>query len=114
MIAQGLRWEFAKHGLVWAENFDKCQKPQRDHRMSIDQQAKAMKNMASAATVVRAFSASEANQAMTMMLDALVESYKLDLMHVSADGLTHLQAAIRQTLTIRATVADESQDLPKI
>ena len=51
---------------------------------------------------------------MVAMLDALIDSYKIDLMHVNADGLVRLQSCIRQVLAIRAVVADESQDLPKI
>ena len=74
----------------------------------------AMKNMANAAEVVRAFSSSDTAKATCAMLDALIESYKLDLMHVTPEGLIRLQAALRQTQSIRDVVAGESQDIPKI
>ena len=82
--------------------------------MSVDPQLAAMKQMSSAASVVRAYSAADSSKALIAMLDALVASYALDLMHVSPDGLVRLQAAIQQTRAIRQVVADESQDLPKI
>ena len=82
--------------------------------MSMDESTDAIKRMASAAGVVRAFCGSDASRTMVAMLDALIDSYKIDLMHVNADGLVRLQSCIRQVLAIRAVVADESQDLPKI
>lgn len=80
----------------------------------VDAATKAMRDMGHAAEVVRAFSGSDTSGAIRAMLDALIESYKLDLMYVAPDGLMRLQAAIQQTKAIRAVVADESQDLPKI
>ena len=79
-----------------------------------DPAIKAMKEMASAAEVVRAFSCSDTARATCAMLDALIESYKLDLMRVAPDGLVRLQAAIQQTQAIRSVIAGESQDIPKI
>lgn len=82
--------------------------------MKLDASLTAMKQMASAATVVRAYAASESSKALLAMLDALADSYKLDLMHVRPDGLDRLQAAILQTMAIRNVVADDTQDIPKI
>ena len=74
----------------------------------------AMKIMANAAEVVRAFSSSDTAKATCAMLDALIESYKLDLMHVTPEGLVRLQASILQTQAIRNVVAGDTQDIPKI
>ena len=82
--------------------------------MKDDAQISAIKQMAGAASVVRAYAGSDSAHAMTAMLDALIESYKLDLMYVTPEGLTRLQAAIQQTASIRAVIADESRDIPKI
>jgi hypothetical protein len=80
----------------------------------LDQNMLAMKRMASAAEVVRAFSASEANRAIVAMLEELITSYKFDLIHVPVDGLIKLQTAIQQTQAIRDVVADESNNMPKV
>jgi hypothetical protein len=79
-----------------------------------DAATKAMQNMGHAAEVVRAFSGSDTSGVICAMLDALIEIYKLDLMHVTPEGLIRLQAALRQTQSIRDVVAGESQDIPKI
>ncbi len=79
-----------------------------------DPATKAMKDMASAAEVVRAFSGSDTARATCAMLDALIESYKLDLIRVLPEHLIRLQTAIQQTQSIRNVIAGESQDIPKI
>lgn len=81
---------------------------------SADAQMNALKQMGSACTLVRAYAASDSARAMLALLDALIDSYKLDLMHVSPEGLTRLQAAIQQAAAIRAVVADDTTDIPKI
>lgn len=82
--------------------------------MKIDDSFTAVQHMASATSVVRAYAGSEASKAMLVLLDALIDSYKLDLMHVKPDGLDRLQAAIGQAAAIRAVVADDTTDSPKI
>lgn len=82
--------------------------------MKIDDSLTVMKQMASATSVVRAYAGSDASKAMLVLLDALIDSYKLDLMHVKPDGLERLQAAIQQAAAIRAVVADDTTDIPKI
>lgn len=82
--------------------------------MKMDDSLTAMKQMASATSVVRAYAGSDPSKALLALLDALIDSYKLDLMDVTPDKLTHLQAAIRQTAAIRAVVADDTTDAPKI
>jgi hypothetical protein len=67
-----------------------------------------------AAGHVRAYSASEANRAMVALLDALLESYKQDLIHARVDGVPRIQAAAQQVMALRATVADTSIESPSI
>lgn len=82
--------------------------------MKVNDQLLAIREMAAVTSVVRAYAGSDAARAMLAMLDALIDNYKLDLMYVQADGLDRLQAAIQQTAAIRAVVADETTDIPKI
>ena len=82
--------------------------------MKVDAQMKAMQDMASAAEVVRAYVNTDSARAMTAMLDVLITSYTLDLLHVLPADLVRLQAAIKQTQAIRNVVTDQSQDPPKI
>ena len=82
--------------------------------MRLDEQLAVQKDMNSAASVVRAYAGSDASSAVLAMLDALMDSYKLDLMHVRPDGLERLQAAIQQSAAIRAVVANDTLDSPKI
>lgn len=70
--------------------------------------------MANAAEVVRAFSASDTSIAICAMLDALIESYKLDLMRVIPEHLIRLQTAIQQTQAIRRVISGEEHLIPKI
>jgi hypothetical protein len=79
-----------------------------------DPEIKSMKDIQNAAEVVRAFSASDTSQAISAMLDALIESYKLDLMRVLPDGLVRLQTAIQQTIAIRQVINGQTHFLPKI
>lgn len=79
-----------------------------------DPEGNAIRDMANAAEVVRAFSGSDTSIAICALLDALIESYKLDLMRVLPEHLYQLQAAIRQTQSIRNVIAGESRDIPKI
>ncbi|CDS48920.1 hypothetical protein [Polaromonas sp. CG9_12] len=73
-----------------------------------------LQGLANACTVVRAFAASDCARAAVAMLDALIEGYKLDLMQVRPEKLDRLQAAIQQAAAIRAVLADETLDPPKI
>ena len=80
----------------------------------VDPENKAMQDIQNAAEVVRAFSASDTSQAINAMLDALIESYKLELMRVSPDGLVRVQTAIQQTIAIRQVINGQTHFLPKI
>ena len=59
--------------------------------------------------LVRAYAGSDVSRAICGMLQALVDAYKDELMNVSPDGLTRLQALVRQTDAIRAVVSGDRQ-----
>ena len=80
----------------------------------VDSQTLSMKHIANSASVIRALCGADYAKAMCAMLDALMDSYKIDLMYVAPEKLSRLQACILQIQAIRNTVADESKDLPKI
>lgn len=82
--------------------------------MKTDPQITAMRELASAADVVTYFAGGDCANAIVSMLDHLIETYKIDLMNVSPEGLTRLQAAIQQTLAIRDVVANGTKAIPKI
>jgi hypothetical protein len=67
-----------------------------------------------ASRTVRLYAGTEGYKHLIEMLDTLGRSYMTDLVNVSPDGLVSLQAAIKQTYAIRAIVANEGQDVPKI
>lgn len=73
-----------------------------------------MNKMLQASTVVRAYSHSEAARALVALLDALIETYKMDLMQVKPDKLVELQSKLFQTVAIRNVVADATSELPRI
>lgn len=63
---------------------------------------------------VRLYAGTDGYRLLVEMLDALGRSYMTDMVNVKPDGLIALQAAIKQTYAIRAIVANEGQDVPKI
>ena len=67
-----------------------------------------------ASRTVRLYAGSDGYRHLEVMLDALGRSYMTDLVNVKPEGLAALQAAIKQTYAIRAIVANEGQDVPKI
>ncbi len=80
----------------------------------MDEQIKLMRILANTSSTVGNYANSDCSKAIVEMLDALIESYKLDLMHVSVEGLVALQASIRQTVAIRDVVTGDAMDSPKI
>ena len=82
--------------------------------MTVDNAMLAMQKMASASNLVREYAGSDSASAMLALLDALIDSYKLDLMHVKPDGLERLQAAINQCQALRNVAANQTNDIPKI
>lgn len=79
-----------------------------------DPAIKAIRDMGNAAQVVCAYADSDTARATCAMLDALIESYKLDLVHVLPEHLIRTQAAIQQTVAIRNVIAGVSSGIPKI
>jgi len=67
-----------------------------------------------ASRTVRQYAGSECSRHLINLLDVLGRNYVTDLVNVRPDGLIALQAAIKQTYAIRAIVANEGQDVPKI
>ena len=67
-----------------------------------------------ATKTVRQFAGSDCSRAVLTMLDALAVSYFNDLIDVEVDGLVALQSRIKQVYAIRAIVANDGQDIPKI
>ena len=64
---------------------------------------------------VRVYRTSDATRAIVGMLDVLISTYKLELIHVSQENLHALQGQIRQALAIRSTlIGDSDYDTPKI
>ena len=80
----------------------------------MDTQTALQAKMQTECATLRCYAQSDVSKTLVKMLDTLVEIYKIDLMHVTPEYLTRLQAAIRQTKAIRDVVADESSELPKI
>lgn len=67
-----------------------------------------------ASKIVRQYASTDVSRHLIIMLDTLGQSYVTDLVNVKPEGLAALQAAIKQTYAIRAVVANEGQDVPKI
>jgi hypothetical protein len=63
---------------------------------------------------VRAYADSDASKHAIELLDALMASYCVDLIHVSPDGLIRLQAALQQVTALRDTFANDGMNIPKI
>lgn len=82
--------------------------------MIVDAQMKYMQHMENAASVVRQFSTCDLSRTICVMLDALMDAYKADLMRVAPEDLVKLQTAILQVQAIRGVVSAESKDPPKI
>lgn len=75
---------------------------------------RAHQELLEAAAVVRSYEGSDLSRHAIALLDALSASYCLDLMHVSPDGLTRVQAALKQVMQLRDVFANDGMDLPKI
>ena len=74
----------------------------------------ALARMQTALADCRAYRASEQSKHLASLLDALAESYRIELESVSPDGLARVQAALAQTRALRAALTDEIGELPKI
>lgn len=67
-----------------------------------------------AVRTVRAYEGSDLSKHVIDMLDALAASYCLDLIEVTPDGLTRLQAALKQVSVLRDVFANDGVCEPKI
>ena len=63
---------------------------------------------------VRAYADSDLSKHVIDMLDALAASYCLDLIEVTPDGLSRLQAALKQVSLLRDIFANDGVNIPKI
>ena len=80
----------------------------------VDLETSGRQALLQATANVRAYAGSELSQHAVDLLDALVTSYCLDLIHVQPEGLVRLQAALKQTVALRSVFANDGLDIPKI
>ncbi len=80
----------------------------------VDLETKGRQALLQATANVRAYAGSELSLHAVDLLDALMASYCLDLIHVQPDGLTRLQAALKQVMALRNVFANDGLDIPKI
>lgn len=66
------------------------------------------------ATIVAAYDGSEVHGHVVALLNALAESYKLDLIDVDPAGLVRVQSAIKQVLAIRNAITGSGPIVPRI
>lgn len=72
-----------------------------------------LRRMAEAAKAVHEYKGSELSKHLDEMLSSLIDSYRADLESISQDGLTTLQAHLRQAIAIRGVIRGE-QELPRV
>ena len=80
----------------------------------VDMETQGQQALRQASANVRAYAGSELSTHVLNLLDALMASYCLDLIHVQPEGLVRLQAALRQTMALRDVFANDGLDIPKI
>jgi hypothetical protein len=79
-----------------------------------DQDTQVHERLVDATRTAREYTGSDASRAMVVMLDALAQSYLMDLVSVNPDGLVAIQAALKQVYAIRRVVDNDGVDIPKI
>lgn len=67
-----------------------------------------------ATRTVRQYAGSDCSRYVIEMLDALAQSYVMDLVNVPVEGLIPLQSAIKQVYAIRSVLDNDGMDVPKI
>lgn len=82
--------------------------------MTLDDQQRAHRELLNANRLVREYATSDGSRAVVALMDALIAVYCLELMGVSAEGLAHVQAALKQVMAIRRALTNEGVDPPKI
>ncbi len=82
--------------------------------MKFDQEAQVQERLTDATLLVREYAGTDGSKAVLAMLDALAQSYLIDLVNVKPDGLVAIQAALKQVYAIRRVMDNDGVDIPKI
>lgn len=82
--------------------------------VTIDREAQVHSDLIEATSVVRAYAGSDVSVNTISMLDALAQSYVMDLVHCSVDDLVKIQSALKQVYAIRSVLSSDGQNIPKI
>ena len=79
----------------------------------IDRESQLQRELIEATSVVRAYAGSDVSVNVIAMLDALGQSYTMDLVHCTVDDLVRIQSALKQVYAIRNVLASDGQNIPK-
>lgn len=80
----------------------------------MDKSRSTYKALQEATLVVREYAGSDPSKHAIALLDALYDSYCLDLIDVTPERLVAIQSAIKQVMYLRNVFANDGQDVPKI
>lgn len=75
---------------------------------------KSHQQLMAASGDVRQFAGCDASRCFSALLESLLDNYRHDLEHVTADGLAPLQAKIAQVRALLAVVAGDTNASAKI
>lgn len=67
-----------------------------------------------ATAVVREYAGSDVSVNIIAMLDALGQSYTMDLVNCQVEDLVRIQSALKQVFAIRKVLSGNGQNIPKI
>jgi hypothetical protein len=79
-----------------------------------DKEQRVQAELIETTKVVRAYAESEGSRAIIAMLDALGQSYAMDIVHCTVDQLVQLQSSIKQVYALRNVIANDGMNIPKI
>ena len=79
-----------------------------------DQSHQAHKALIEATRTIREYAGSDSSKNTITLLDALYDSYCIDLINVKPEGLIAIQSALKQVSLLRDVFANDGQDIPKI
>jgi hypothetical protein len=82
--------------------------------VTLDEQSRVMSSIEHHAVALQSYIGSEAHTHMVGLLNALIESYKLDLIEVDVADLVRVQSALRQVLAINKAVQGVGPAIPRI
>jgi homoserine acetyltransferase len=80
----------------------------------LDKDQEVQKRLRDATQIVREYAGSDCSRNVIEMLDAIGQSYTMDLVHCTVDDLVRIQSALKQVFAIRNVLAAEGFDIPKI